>query len=174
MGNVKALVLVVLAGLSALISVSATAEAKIAVIDINSAIFASEPAQARVKQAIESADFVALKAKLEGASADFQALAKEAESKRLTWSQEEAAAHQKKMEYVKADAELANRKIQAERQQLQQNIQQEFMPQLQTAIQEIVKEEGITILLRQEAVITAAAENNLTPKVIDRLNKAAK
>jgi hypothetical protein len=59
------------------------AEAKIAVIDINSAIFASEPAQARVKQAIESADFVALKAKLEGASADFQALAKEAESKRL-------------------------------------------------------------------------------------------
>ena len=48
------------------------------------------------------------------------------------------------------------------------------MPQLQTVIQDVVKEEGITILLRQEAVITAAAENNLTPKVIDRLNKAAK
>ena len=78
MGNVKALVLVVLAGFSALFSLSAVAEVKIAVIDINSAIFASEPAQARVKQAIESADFVALKAKLEGASADFQALAKEA------------------------------------------------------------------------------------------------
>lgn len=174
MGNVKALVLVVLAGFSALVSLSAVAEAKIAVIDINSAIFASEPAQARVKQAIESADFVALKAKLEGALADFQALAKEAESKRLTWSQEEAAAHQKKREYVKADADLARRKIQAEQQQLQQNIQQEFMPQLQTVIQEIVKEEGISILLRQEAVITAAGENNLTPKVIDRLNKMAK
>ena len=61
-----------------------------------------------------------------------------------------------------------------EQQQLQQNIQQEFMPQLQTVIQEIVKEEGISILLRQEAVITAAGENNLTPKVIDRLNKMAK
>ena len=174
MGNVKAFVLVVLTSLSAATSVNVVAETKIAVIDINSAIFASEPARARVKQAVESADFVALKAKLEGSTADFQALAKEAESKRLTWSQEEAAAHQKKMEYVKADAELANRKIQAEQQQLQQKIQQEFMPQLQKVIGEIVKEEGITVLLRQEAVIIAASENNLTAKVIDRLNKSSK
>ena len=78
MGNVKAFVLVVLTSLSAATSVNAVAETKIAVIDINSAIFASEPARARVKQAVESADFVALKAKLEGSTADFQALAKEA------------------------------------------------------------------------------------------------
>ena len=41
-------------------------------------------------------------------------------------------------------------------------------------IGEIVKEEGITVLLRQEAVIIAASENNLTAKVIDRLNKSSK
>ncbi len=170
MGNVKAFVLVVLGTLSTLTSMGAIAEGKVAVIDVNTAIFASAAAQARIKESVESADFVALKAKLDGASADFQALAKEAESKRLTWSQDEAAAHQKKMEYVKADAELASRKIQAEQQQLQQRVQQEFMPQLQVAIQEVVAEEGITILVRQEAVIMAAPANNLTPKVIDRLN----
>ena len=46
----------------------------------------------------------------------------------MTWSQEEAQAHQKKMEYAKADAELAGRKIQAEQQQLQQKIMQEIGP----------------------------------------------
>ncbi len=174
MGNVKAFILVLLTGLFALTSVAVVAEDKVAVIDVNTAIFASAAAQARIKESVESADFVALKAKLDGASADFQALAKEAESKRLTWSQDEAAAHQKKMEYVKADAELASRKIQAEQQQLQQRVQQEFMPQLQVAIQEVVAEEGITVLIRQEAVIMAAPASNLTGKVIDRLNNPSK
>jgi outer membrane protein len=173
-GNVKAFILVLLTGLFALTSVHVVAEDKVAVIDVNTAIFASAAAQARIKESVESADFVALKAKLDGASADFQALAKEAESKRLTWSQDEAAAHQKKMEYVKADAELASRKIQAEQQQLQQRVQQEFMPQLQVAIQEVVAEEGITVLIRQEAVIMAAPASNLTGKVIDRLNNPSK
>ena len=52
--------------------------------------------------------------------------AKEAETKRLTWSQEQAQSHQKKMEYVKADAELARQKIQAEQKQLEQQIMQEL------------------------------------------------
>ena len=82
-----------------------------------------------------------------------QSLAKEAESKRMTWSQEEAQAHQKKMEYAKADAELAGRKIQAEQQQLQQSIMQELGPVAQQALQEVVQEEGVTILLRADAVM---------------------
>ena len=117
MGNMKALVVVVLASLFAVAPVSAVAADKIAVVDIARAIFGSKAAQESLKQAEQSADFVALKAKYEGSAADLQALAKEAETKRLTWSQEQAAEHQKKMEYAKADAELAGRKIQGEQKQ---------------------------------------------------------
>lgn len=171
MGNMKALVVVVLASLFAVAPVSAVAADKIAVVDIARAIFGSKAAQESLKQAEQSADFVALKAKYEGSAADLQALAKEAETKRLTWSQEQAAEHQKKMEYAKADAELAGRKIQGEQKQLQQSIMQQLGPKAQEALQEVIKEEGVTILLRAESVLMSSPESNLTAKVADRLNQ---
>ena len=171
MGNMKALVVVVLASLFAVAPVSAVAADKIAVVDIARAIYGSKAAQESLKQAEQSADFVALKAKYEGSAADLQALAKEAETKRLTWSQEQAAEHQKKMEYAKADAELAGRKIQGEQKQLQQSIMQQLGPKAQEALQEVIKEEGVTILLRAESVLMSSPESNLTAKVADRLNQ---
>ena len=171
MGNMKALVVVVLASLFVVAPVSAVAADKIAVVDIARAIFGSKAAQESLKQAEQSADFVALKAKYEGSAADLQALAKEAETKRLTWSQEQAAEHQKKMEYAKADAELAGRKIQGEQKQLQQRIMQQLGPKAQEALQEVIKEEGITILIRAESVLMSSPESNITAKVADRLNQ---
>ena len=174
MRNLKALCLVAVAAMAASLSMASVAEDKIAVVDIAQAIFSSNAAQESIKKAQTSADFVALKAKFEGSVADFQSLAKEAESKRLTWSQEQAQSHQKKMEYVKADAELARQKIQAEQKQLEQQIMQELGPKAQEALQEVVKEEGITILLRADAVLVAGQETNVTAKVADRLNKKSK
>ena len=174
MRNSKTLFLVAVTSLAATLSFSAVAADKIAVVDIARAIFGSNVAQARLQQAETGADFVGLKAKYESSTADLQALAKEAESKRLTWSQEQPQEHQKKMEYAKADAELAARKIQAEQQQLQQKIMQELGPKAQEALQEVVAEEGVTILLRADAVMLAGPESNITSKVADRLNKKTK
>ena len=162
------LVIVVLC--SALASL-AFSEDKIAVIDMQQAMFASNYAQNMAKEASESADFVALRAKAESSAADLQSMAKEAETKRLTWSTEEAAEHQKKMSYTKADYDLAVQKIQGEQQQLQQKIMQELTPQFQEALSEVAKGEGITLLLRRESVIIADPKNDLTAKVVDKLNQ---
>ena len=149
----------------------AFSEDKIAVIDMQQAMFASNYAQNMAKEASESADFVALRAKAESSAADLQSMAKEAETKRLTWSTEEAAEHQKKMSYTKADYDLAVQKIQGEQQQLQQKIMQELTPQFQEALSEVAKSEGITLLLRRESVIIADPKNDLTAKVVDKLNQ---
>jgi len=162
------LVIIVLS--SALASI-AFSEDKIAVIDMQQAMFASNYAQNMAKEASESADFVALRAKAESSAADLQSMAKEAETKRLTWSTEEAAEHQKKMSYTKADYDLAVQKIQGEQQQLQQKIMQELTPQFQEALSEVAKGEGITLLLRRESVIIADPKNDLTAKVVDKLNQ---
>ena len=162
------LVIIVLG--SALASL-AFSEDKIAVIDMQQAMFASNYAQNMAKEASESADFVALRAKAESSAADLQSMAKEAETKRLTWSTEEAAEHQKKMSYTKADYDLAVQKIQGEQQQLQQKIMQELTPQFQEALSEVAKGEGITLLLRRESVIIADPKNDLTAKVVDKLNQ---
>ncbi|MDG1495391.1 MAG: OmpH family outer membrane protein [Porticoccaceae bacterium] len=171
MFNLKAVVVALVVGFSGTVSMAAVAAEKIAVIDITRAMFSSNMAQARLKEAETGADFVALRAKYESSTADLQSLAKEAESKRMTWSQEQALAHQKKMEYAKADAELAGRKIQAEQQQVQQKIMQEVGPTAQAALQEVVAEEGVTILLKRESTLLYSPESDLTAKVADRLNK---
>ena len=97
MYNLKAVVLALVVGFSGTVSMAAVAADKIAVVDIARAIFSSNMAQARLKEAETGADFVALRAKYESSTADLQALAKEAETKRMTWSQEQAQSHQKKM-----------------------------------------------------------------------------
>jgi outer membrane protein len=148
--------------------------AKYAVVDARVAIFSSAAAQSALKSFEESADFIALKAKYESATADFQAMAKEAETKRLTWSQEELTEHQKKMSYVKADAELAIQKITTEQKQLEQRVLQGLAPLVEEALQEIVKEEGITVLLRAESVLLAAPETSITNKVADRIDAKSK
>ena len=89
----------------------------------------------------------------------------------MTWSTEEAAEHQKKMSYAKADYDLAVQKIQGEQQQLQQKIMQELSPQFQEALSEVANSEGITLLLRRESVIIANPKNDLTAKVVDKLNQ---
>jgi len=167
---VKYMRLVIVVLCSALASL-AFSEDKIAVIDMQQAMFASNYAQNMAKEASESADFVALRAKAESSAADLQSMAKEAETKRLTWSTEEAAEHQKKMSYTKADYDLAVQKIQGEQQQLQQKIMQELTPQFQEALSEVAKGEGITLLLRRESVIIADPKNDLTAKVVDKLNQ---
>ena len=159
--------------ISLLISANATASdaSKIAVVDTAIAIFGSATAQAKLKAAEESADFLSLKAKYESSTADLQTMAKEAETQRLTWSQEQLAEHQKKMGYAKADAELTVQKIKAEQQQLQQSILQELGPLAEQAIQEIVEEEDISLLLRAESVLLAAPDASITAKVAGRIDQ---
>jgi outer membrane protein len=169
--------LLIAIGLISSISLSTAAESesgKIAVVDARIAIFSSNAAQSALKAFEESADFMSLKAKYESSSADFQAMAKEAETKRLTWSPEELAEHQKKMSYVKADAELAIQKITSEQKQLEQKVLQDLAPLVEQALQEIVKEEGISVLLRAESVLLASPDISITAKVADRIDAKTK
>ena len=149
------------------------AEEKIAVFDASTAIMASNPAQARINSALERTDIVALKAQLEGLAADLQGLEKVAESKRLTWSKEEIAEHNKKREYARADYELAGRKYQAETQQIQQSIVQEFQPKTEAALKLVIESEDITLVLRREVVIHFSPKLDITAKVVDLMNKVA-
>jgi outer membrane protein len=153
------------------LSTAAFAEDKIAVLDIQRAMLASNFAQNKIKTFQESSDIVALNAKLEGSAADLNAMAEEAQAKSMTWSSEEAADHQKKMAYARADYDLAVKKLQGESQQLEKEIPQELGQQLQEAMNQVVKEEGITVLLRRESVLIANPKNQITAKVVDRLNQ---
>jgi outer membrane protein len=168
----KAMSIWAMLGTLALMPVTSLADTvnKIAVVDAKVAIFGSKTAQSYLKIFEESADFQSLKAKYESLSADFLAMGQEVETQRLTWSAEQLAEHQKKMSYIKADAELAIQKISAEQKQLEQRILQNLAPLVELSIQEIVKEQGITLLLRAESVLLASPETSITQQVAERID----
>lgn len=152
----------------------AAEEGKIAVVDFGKAIFGSEVAKTRLKQVQGESDYAALQAKYENTMADMKALQKEVESKSMTWSAEQTGEAQKKMEFLRADLELTTRKVQAEQKALQSSIVQELRPKAGEALQELIKEEGIVLLINAEAVVTVAVELDLTSKLTDRLNQKTK
>lgn len=161
--------------LATLFAVTVTAEdGKIAVLDFGKAIFGSEVAKTRLKQMQGESDFAALQAKYENTVADMKALKKEVESKGMTWSAEQSSEAQKKMEFLRADLELTTRKVQADQKALQGSLVQELRPKAGEALQELIKEEGIVLIINAEAVITVAGELDLTSKLTDRLNQKTK
>ncbi|MAT52533.1 MAG: hypothetical protein CMK32_15250 [Porticoccaceae bacterium] len=157
--------------LVAALSSPVLAQGKIGVVDLGAAIFGSEVAKKRQSELQAQSEYASLQAKYDSTAADIKALQKDAESKRLTWSEEQAAEYQKKMEYLRADIELTARKLEAEVRGLQNRIVKELQPKALEALQELVKQEGITILLRSEAVLLADPDINLTAKLTERLNQ---
>jgi len=166
------LIIVLLASLS--VSSAFAAEGKIAVVDFGRAIFSSNVAKARLEGLKQQSGFMALQATIDSTKADMQVLQKDAESKSMTMSQEQAAEFQKKVEYIKADHDLALRKIKAESQALQNSILKELQPKAGEALQELLKEESVALLLRSEAVMIVAPELDLTSKLTDRINQKVK
>ncbi|HEY8384894.1 MAG TPA: OmpH family outer membrane protein [Porticoccaceae bacterium] len=160
--------------LATLVSMPALAQGKIAVVDLGAAIFGSEVAQKRQKELQARSEYTSLQAKYDSTVADINALQKEIESKRLTWSESEAADYQKRMEYLRADIELTARKLESEVRALQNSIINELQPKAQEALQELVQQEGVTVLLRSEAVLMANPEVNLTSKLTEKLNQKTK
>ena len=155
---------------AALVSTSLFAQEKIAVVDLGAAIFGSDIAQQRQKELQAKSDYASLQAKYDSGIADLQALQKEAEEKGMTWSEDQRQEHQKKIEYIQADLELTGRKLESEIRGLQNRIVKELQPKAAEALQEIVAQEGITVLLRSEAVFMAKPELNITAKLTERLN----
>lgn len=167
---IKSLLLAVTASFCLTTTVHA-AEGNIAVVDFGKAIFNTNVAKAKLDKKKKESGFTSLKKKYESTVTQLKALAKKAEGKSMTWSKEQLAEHQKKVEFLRADLELTTRKLQADQQELQSSIAAELRPKAAKALQEIIKEEKIVLLLSADAVVTVAPELDLTKKLTDRLNK---
>ena len=160
--------------IAALIATPVLAEDKMAVVDIAAAIFGSDVAQKRQKELRAQSEYASLQAKYDSTAADIKQLQKDAEGKSMTWSESDKEEFQKKMEYLRADIELTARKLESEVRSLQNRIVKELQPVASEAIQELVTQEGISVLLRADAVLMSKPELNLTAKLTERLNSKTK
>jgi len=163
---------VVIFSLVALISVSAMAETKIAILDFAQAVFKSDLAVKRIEALKSESNLATMQAEYDAKISEVKSLQKDAETNSMTWSAEQNADAQKKMEYFRADLELIGRKMKTEQNAVQQSILQEVQPLASKELEGLLKEEGVNILLRSDAVLWQDGVSDITSKLIDRLNKA--
>lgn len=163
-GTVKKLFLA--AGL--VLSFSAVAEARTAVVNFTSAVFNSTKAQQIISTAQEEPEFVNMRTRGETLEAEFQQLQDEFSKNELTWSDERKAEANQQAMIMRQEQEHISRT-------LNQYIQSSVMSELQTpaaeALDELIKDEKITILISAEAVLMAAPETDLTEKLVQRINR---
>ena len=148
------------------------AEAKIAVLNPQSAVLGSSAAKARFEKMEKSADYSATKAKLDGVVADIKNLQAAYQKDGTTWSDEKKAETEKKLQNLKQDYEFNGKKLQAAQQEVVQQVMQELGAKYETAVKQVVEAEKIGLLLDSKAAFIATPEYDITSKVTELLNKA--
>ncbi|MFT7558473.1 MAG: outer membrane protein [Flavobacteriales bacterium] len=140
---------------------------RVAITNTDSAKGQLQALQAKPEIAKMVADF-------EGHNADLEGLSKERDSKGLTWSPEQQAEFRKKAEFIQADLQLLQKKIQKEQETVFQKIEQQGGKHLNAILEQIMKSDDIDLILPAESVLRANTSIDITAKVVAELNKALK
>ena len=154
------------------VTFSAISQAQnIAVVNIQAAILESSFAQAELAKLEKGSSYAGLVSEAQILVADIQALDKDAEANGSKWSQEQLAEYNKARQFLTADYELNNKKIQAERERVVRQINAAMTQPAREALMQLVEDEKITVLLKQEAIYLASPEHDITAKLAEKLSK---
>lgn len=157
--------------MSAVGSSLASAEGKIAVLDAQAAILGTDEAQKRLKTLRDKPDFKADQVELEKLKKEYNGLLEQVKKEIAVMSPEQKDAQGKKIENKRADIEHVVRKLQGAEQELAQSLMQDMAPKMQKVVADIIKNEGIGLLLDRRVALHVDNSYNITAKVTDQLNK---
>ena len=156
-------------GTAMCLSVFANAQ-KIAVVNIQAAILESDYGQAELAKLESNPSYAALVTDLQSLIADVQALDNDAQANGNSWTQAQLSEYNKQRQFLTADLQLNNQKIQSEREAVYRQINQAMYQRALTALQALVDEMEITLLLQESAVYHATEEHNVTSRLAAKLN----
>jgi outer membrane protein len=149
----------------------ASAQGKIAVVNLQEAILQTDLAEKRLTEVRNQEDYKTDKAEFDRLKTEFEDLAKKFQKDAAVMSQEQQLAARKKLASKQADLEHVTGKLQQAEQAAGQGLLQEMSPRVQQVLRELITAEGIGLLLQQQAVIHADAGYSITAKVTDKLNQ---
>jgi len=162
----KGLAVIVFAAFSSV----AAAEAKIAVIDVQAAMQATEHFKTMAKNLEASQNMKSFQAELKTIDGDLKAMEERQKKDGSTWSQEEAQQFQQQAQHKLQQRENVVRNIQGNLQREMGKLSQQLAPHAQQALKDIVTAQAIDILLAKNAVIHAAPTFDITAQLTSKLN----
>ena len=158
--------------LLAMLPLTAMAQGKIAVVDLQVAIMQSDKAQARMSDVRGQEDYKADKDEFDQLKEELDDLVREFQKDAAVMSQEQQVAARKRLASKQADLEHVAGKLQQAEQATGQALLQEMSPLVQEVLRELIATEGIGLLLQRTSVIHADPGYSITAKVTDKLNQA--
>uniref|UniRef100_UPI0030DA7F6C OmpH family outer membrane protein n=1 Tax=uncultured Oceanicoccus sp. TaxID=1706381 RepID=UPI0030DA7F6C len=153
-------------------SIAANAQGKIAVFNAQQAIINTELAQTRLKALREESSYAENRKQLEALGKSYQDKLAQLQRDAAVMSAEQRQNEAKIIQEKRTDIEFVQRKLQTAEQQLFQAVAQEMAPKMQQAVSELIKAEGIGLLLNQQAALHVDSSFSITAKVTDKLNQA--
>ena len=157
----------------ALFSVSsvAFAQGKIAVVNLQQAILQTDFAQQQLEEFTASDAFAEDKAEFDRLNADLEKLYQEFQRDQAAMSEDQQLAAEQKLRSKQSDLEYVRNKLQTLQQQNAQRVLAELAPLAQQVLQDVIKTEGIGLLLNAQSALYSDVGYNLTAKVTDKLNQ---
>jgi outer membrane protein len=146
-------------------------QGSIAVVDAQRAILETDIAKERLQALRKSADFIANKKQLEDIQKEGEALIKRVQKDAETMSAEQKSEQQKKLQEKQADLQFIAGKLQKAEQELARGLMAELGAKAKAAISDVIKADGIGLLLDSQTAIHADAGYDITAKVTQRLNE---
>lgn len=170
---------IIAATASLLMAVSgfANADGKIAYVDLERAVGNSDFAKERIKAYSSQPDVAESNKTLERLQAEGQKLVEKLRSEDAILSPEQKAELQKKVQGIQSDMQYEAKKLQQANAELNQSLFKEIGPRLGKAIDEIVSEDGIGMLIAKpdprlgQMILHVDSSFDITAKVTARLNK---
>ncbi|RMA78681.1 OmpH family outer membrane protein [Umboniibacter marinipuniceus] len=169
--------------LALVLSTSALAQGKVAVVDLNAAIMETDVAKMRIQELQAQADVQDVITQAETLMADIRTLQEEAQANSVTWSAERLQEQQAAIQSKSVDFQAAQTKLNDAQNRVVGALMQELRPRAGQAVQDLIQSEGIGLLLDKSAVYPVGRQQgapivlyvdtsfDLTPRVTEKLNQ---
>ncbi|TNF33496.1 MAG: OmpH family outer membrane protein [Gammaproteobacteria bacterium] len=167
--SVKHIVVLMLSLLPAM----AMADGRIAVLNQQQAILNTDAAQKRFKALESTADYKEEFQQLQAIEKEGQDLLAKLKKDAAVMSDAQKQEMGKKLNGLQSDAQHLAKKLQEARQQEFQLLLRDLGPRYQKVVSELIKSEGIGLLLNQEVgvILHVDSSYDITAKVTDKLNR---
>lgn len=145
---------------------------KIAVVDIQRAVFQTERAKSQLEALKQQEDFKENLKNIEELEKEYQGIVENYQKERAIMSAEKREEEERRILEKQQDIKYIASKLQQVQKEFGDKVMQEIGPDIQKVLQALVKEQNIGLLMRADtpAIISAGGAFDISDTVTERLN----
>lgn len=144
---------------------------KVAILDLQAVVLSSDAGKGGMQQLESNPEYGALKAKMENLEEELKSLDEKGKNESLTWSEDQKTEHKGKMLEIAKQRQAGIMELNRARENVFMQMLNAMEPAIGKVLEDIMAKEGIELVLDSKAVIHKVATADITPMVVNALNK---